>query len=354
MGITVTMRFHVSNIKDLKKQIVFSIFILKFLCKLLVINIIQQQADEKQTPSLIDYSICNKFGPSMCNHLIYQSVKISDIINHTSIQFIHNKINKAKVAHGECMNETINSSSYNIKMILLTNFIYKSVDQYSHSEQEYARIWEIISTIQHNLNHWSVHTVNLFVELQTSVQFLQRIDFENSQKLVIQWVKRDYTLQDILLFVSKCIKGHITAITNSDIRFGKGFEKIRPSYLLDNQLMYTLTRHISLTNKCAVSSRDATCTPGYPTSKYIGSHDAFIFHVGSFNESTFEYLEGVKLGLLGAENLLMWVFKNKLGYRLLNPCFTLFIHHEHCVYMRRENIRRVNLVYSERQSYTDK
>jgi len=171
---------------------------------------------------------------------------------------------------------------------------------------------------------------------------------------VIQWVKRDYTLQETLLFVANCIKGQIAAITNSDIKFGDGFEKIKPSYLIDNKLMYTLTRHLSLKQKCAVSSRDATCTPGYPTSQYIGSHDAFIFHVGYFEKKSFQYLKGITLGLWGSENILMWVFEYKLGYRLLNPCFTLYIHHEHCVYKKREHIRRVNLVYSEKQNFTDK
>jgi len=157
--------------KRITKYVILSIL----LFTILVLNSLQEEHDEKQTPA--KFSMCTKYGKftSICKHLIYQPVDISDLINHTIIPFLHNGTNKAKVSHGECMKEVIKSTSNTIKLTIITNFIYKSMDEsnFSHVKQENARIWEILSTLQHNLNHWSVKTVYLFVELETSVQFLK-------------------------------------------------------------------------------------------------------------------------------------------------------------------------------------
>ena len=44
---------------------------------------------------------------------------------------------------------------------------------------------------------------------------------------------------------------------------------------------------------------------------------------------TKDTLAGLKFGQNGAgiENVLMWYFEKHLGYRLLNPCKILYVHH---------------------------
>ena len=48
---------------------------------------------------------------------------------------------------------------------------------------------------------------------------------------------------------------------------------------------------------------------------------------------TMEMLMGLDFGQNGAgmENVLMWYFEKRMGYRLLNPCKIVYVYHNHCV-----------------------
>ncbi len=49
------------------------------------------------------------------------------------------------------------------------------------------------------------------------------------------------------------------------------------------------------------------------------------------------------------EHILVWMFRKKMGYTVLNPCLTLIVHHQHCVPLREKNRR----VYSPRIAEAD-
>ena len=49
---------------------------------------------------------------------------------------------------------------------------------------------------------------------------------------------------------------------------------------------------------------------------------------------------------LGQENVLMWFFKKKLGYQVLNPCKLLKVIHKHCANIRPADRIRHLTIYS--------
>ena len=77
--------------------------------------------------------------------------------------------------------------------------------------------------------------------------------------------------------------------------------------------MYALIRH-SPEKPC---QKFASCDKGV---EYVGSHDVFVFYVAA--NFTKEMMAGLNFGQIGAgmEDVLMWYFENRLGYRILNPC----------------------------------
>ena len=42
----------------------------------------------------------------------------------------------------------------------------------------------------------------------------------------------------------------------------------------------------------------------------------------------------------GMENILMWNFEKQMGYRILNPCEIVYVHHKHCVYVKLAHYKR--------------
>ena len=76
--------------------------------------------------------------------------------------------------------------------------------------------------------------------------------------------------------------------------------------------------------------------------KYIGSHDAFLFHLKEpLPEEALKELE-YKIWDYGAENVLMGVFHKLLHYCILNPCKILEVYHLHCSAVRRSDGVRIN------------
>ena len=182
--------------------------------------------------------------------------------------------------------------------------------------------------------------------------FLHELNFNNSENLVIQWIKTTITVIDTMRYISKCFQGHIVAMIHQDNRIGKGFEKVNPNVLINNKLMYALTRQPAY-ETCYHSSNSKNCREAY-----VGSHDAFIFHVKEFAES---YLEIIIIIVTraennenGMENILIWMFRKKLGYRVINPCLVLHVHHEHCLPIRKTTRRRLNNEHSELANFTDR
>lgn len=203
-----------------------------------------------------------------------------------------------------------------------------------------ARNAEILQTLQSNLNHALILKIYVFVEHYESAVFLNSVDFENSQKLVIQWTNGTILLVNTMMYISKCLQNKIVLKIHQDNRIGRGFEKINRDVLIYSKLMYALTRQPSK-ELCYHSWGQANCAVG----KYVGSHDAFMFHVkDDYTDEDLDYLKSTKAEAheLGMENIFLWVFMHILKYEILNPCKILHVHHEHCVPIRKKKLRRIN------------
>lgn len=72
----------------------------------------------------------------------------------------------------------------------------------------------------------------------------------------------------------------------------------------------------------------------------MGSHDVFAYHVKDiFTQDILKILD-IEQNKFGLENYFIWVFQNKLKFKVLNPCLTLYTHHQHCVPLRAKSTTR--------------
>ena len=123
---------------------------------------------------------------------------------------------------------------------------------------------------------------------------------------------------------------------NADIYLGRGFEKVNPSVMRENKIMYSLTRHVKKKENCGERYKCIGM-------KYVGSHDTFLFHLTEpIPESALKILD-YNLSSRGMENVLMWMFQTRLNYCVLNPCTIMFTYHLHCTNLRTDHSKvRVN------------
>ena len=204
------------------------------------------------------------------------SANLSEYFYYMKIPRMGELTNKARIGEGNCFPERKSNNS-KLEMIFVTNYIPVDILRHKHSiygsrpathEEEVARIAEITSTFQANLNHPHLKTLYIFVEFYESMVFLHKLNFNNSENLVIQWINKTITLIDTMRYISKCFQGHIVAMIHQDNRIGKGFEKVNPNVLINNKLMYALTRHPAY-ETCYHSLNSKHCREAY-----VGSHDA--------------------------------------------------------------------------------
>lgn len=266
--------------------------------------------------------------------------------------------NKAQIGFGNCFSEK-STNTNKLELMVLTSYVPIDLFRNRHTiydsrepteKEEEARISEIISAYQKNLNHPHVRSLYVFVEHNSSKELLNMVKFDNSEKLIIQLVSKSLTVAEILLFATKCLHHQIVALLNMDNALGAGFEKVDPSVLIKNNLMYALTRHHSLERYCFHSWNQAVCD----VMNFDGSHDAFIFHVKTFPNNAFDLISrnnGSSTDA-GIENVLVWLFRRTLNYNVINPCLVLYVHHEHCVPIRRANRRRINKLVTDRAEIT--
>ena len=269
------------------------------------------------------------------------------------------KTNKARTGHATCIPEKNSTNSTELGIIVITDYFPVNLLRQTHhiygkrqatDDEEEARRAEIVSSIQGNLNHPYVKAMHIFVEFYQSMVYLNGLNLKNSEKLVIQWTNKTITVEKTLKYIHKCLQGHIVALMNQDIRLGEGFDKVHPSTLIDNKLMYALTRYPAYESYCFHTWHNAYCHLKYN----IGSLDAYIFHVKEFSQEPLKLLSNVGKHNYGMENLLVWVFEKKLGYKVTNPCLVLQVHHEHCVPIRKLVRTRVNLKHSSSPGISDK
>jgi hypothetical protein len=113
---------------------------------------------------------------------------------------------------------------------------------------------------------------------------------------------------------------------NMDIYIGEGFEMVNKTFLVKSNKAYVLTRHGRQEKRCNMGGKR-----GYCGANYIRSHDAYIFVLTQpLNDSVLAELD-YDMNVLGAENRLIWVLRNRVKERLFNPCQYLKTYHNHCV-----------------------
>ena len=119
------------------------------------------------------------------------SVNKSEYFYYKKIRRIGELTNKARIGEGNCFPERKSNNS-KLKMIFVTNYIPVDILRHKHSiygsrpathNEEEARISEITSTFQANLNHPHLKTLYIFVEFYESMVFLHKLNFNSSNSM---------------------------------------------------------------------------------------------------------------------------------------------------------------------------
>ncbi|CAB4013388.1 Hypothetical predicted protein [Paramuricea clavata] len=193
-----------------------------------------------------------------------------------------------------------------------------------------ARLWqrqeEIEETLQKNLNHTLVTAVHLLVNQPSAEQRLSEQNFHNKHKIFVHRINALPKYRDFFDYVNDRLQNQLVVMMNMDIYIGEGFEMVNKTFLVKSNKAYVLTRHGRLEKKCNMGGKR-----GYCGANYIRSHDAYIFVLTQpLDESVLAELD-YDMNVLGAENRLIWVLRNRVKKRLLNPCEHLKTYHNHCV-----------------------
>ena len=202
-----------------------------------------------------------------------------------------------------------------------------------------ARMSEVTDCLQRNLNHKYIAFVHVLVLREETITYLRMLDLVNSDKLIIHKTKETPTMKHEIMYASKYLLKKTVIISHQDNYLANGWERVDFKALRTTKLMYALTRHYP-PSKCPATLSAAHCGPENP---YMGSHDTFVFYV---NEAIpdHELVDiDVAPNMSGIENILMWVFRKRLGYRVINPCKILIVYHNHCVSIREVGRERINL-----------
>ena len=259
-------------------------------------------------------------------------------------------LSKATVVRDKCANSQTSLSKENrTHFALITTIVLPTRASYNltfnnkrkpTAEETQVRAMEILNTLQSNLDNNLFSCVHALVKTSDDAKLLQQKQFRNSHKLFIK-IGGIITQKFAFSYATDCLKDHYVALTNQDISFGKGWEKLNFDLLRKRKVMYSLTRHTSKKN-CLFSNIDASCNI---KGKYWGSHDTYVFHTKEhIPEKKLKVLAQSSVWQLGVENNVMWTFKHEMGYTVLNPCKILVTHHEHCIPIRQKRRTRVKVL----------
>ena len=192
-------------------------------------------------------------------------------------------------------------------------------------EQEYRTV------MQRNLNHPQVSRLHV---LTTDPQETMRHfnNFTNQEKMIVAKVKSIAWTRHPFEYISLHLIGKDAMFANGDIYLGDGFNLVDPEVMSHQDIMYALTRQIAYNERCTPKS--VYNTDLCREYNYIGSHDTFLFHLKE--PLTEDFLENLEFtpGFSGMENVIIWLFKTKLNYCVLNPCRILETFHLHCSGLR--------------------
>ena len=206
-------------------------------------------------------------------------------------------------------------------------------------EQLEARMSEILKCLQENLNNNKIANVHLLVFGEEAITYLQSLRLNSSHKLIIHENDTWPTMLDQVMYASKYLQGKMVIMCHQDNYIGEGWDNFNHEVFRRERLMYALTRHQSPSH-CNGAIEQANCREGF---RYIGSHDIFVFYVnGPIDHHKLVEID-VTPNVYGMENVLIWEFKTRLKYRVLNPCKVFVVYHEHCIAIRETGRKRINV-----------
>ncbi|XP_047144082.1 uncharacterized protein LOC105848843 [Hydra vulgaris] len=234
----------------------------------------------------------------------------------------------------------------------VNNLRYKLNDKPTKVQLD-ERQQEIEDCLQNNLNNNLIVNVHVLIYHVEIAQYLLNLPLSNSSKLVLHLTRMDPTVRSSFDYAERYLFDKTIIVMHMDIYLGPGWYNII-QHLQKSSIMYALTRHSISNNESCDATNYGTCNVD---SSYIGSHDAFAFHMKKdFSNDMLYDLGQFKSINEGSENVLIWHFINSMNYTVLNPCRTLVIYHKHCIPIRTIERKRVdrNLGKTGRAPFTEK
>ena len=180
-----------------------------------------------------------------------------------------------------------------------------------------SRQKEHATVLQRNLNHSLISSVHIITASRKEMEeYLRGLDLQNRHKVVVVESNQWYKMQEIFQYISDNLGDKDVIYANGDIYLGDGFEKVNVNVLRKKNIFYALSRQGKQEEACKMKDY---CGGDV---QYIGSHDAFLFHLKKPIPEALKVLE-YKIWDFGAANILIGVFNQLLHYCALNPCTIL-------------------------------
>ena len=197
---------------------------------------------------------------------------------------------------------------------------------------------EHATVLQRNLNHPLISSVHIITaRRKVTEEYIRGLDLQNRSKIVVVESKQWDTMRGVFEYISDNLADRDVMYANGDIYLGNGFENVDAKVLSRRNIFYALSRQGKQEAACKMKN---FCGGDM---KYIGAHDAFLFHLKEpLPKEALKVLE-FKIWDYGAENILIGVFNKTLHYCTLNPCKILECYHLHCSAARRTDRVRVNI-----------
>ena len=221
------------------------------------------------------------------------------------------------------------------KFHIVQNFLLYTDPDFKESvgrtaEQSKARQKELDDTLQANLNHPSIGSIHIMYTNKNLPGFLNKLNLKNREKLILEYFNKIPTIGMFLLYIEKNLQKKLAIVSNQDIEYGEGWDKIDLKKFREQKLMYALSRHVKqehLNDPNCYAKTSANCNPGSPD---FGSFDLFAFYVdGKVPKAMVDEMDYTQ-ATWGMENVFVWYAMNKWGYTVLNPCKVLNVYHIDC------------------------
>ncbi|XP_022782596.1 uncharacterized protein LOC111323495 [Stylophora pistillata] len=243
---------------------------------------------------------------------------------------------KQEIHHALALNKSKRQfPSWSARLHLIIQFpvLDTSGNTVDHVIQRQA---EYIYSLQQDLLSPHVEAVHILCEKGEDPLFIKGQNLEQDWKLDFNILGRRMRYKDAFEFASKRLIRKNAMVLNADCYVHRGFEKLDES-ILSRKTMYALTRHESAENIRLCNARDF-CGP---RSKYIGSHDGFLFRLlAPVSPQLLDKID-YRPNIAGIERVLIFNFRKYGGFTVKNPCKILHIVHHHCSRVRNKTERHI-------------